>query len=221
MSINRNHMGKTLHLTVEVHNGLIKGLVDTGASMSMMAAIIVWELGIMHLVSKDESYKIACGIITKALSRIMDIPLKVGNVQCDMVFFIVDIDSYDVFLGLDFLMKIGTVVDVENGVIQVWNGPGVEVELLPLTKPVGEQKLLGHVQVIVKGIQGLSLMKQPHIPNNPNDDHEYNSNMKKFGSEVEDDHNKILHEKKLFMEDLMDQGLDDLIKEEAPTQIVN
>jgi hypothetical protein len=36
-------------------------------------------------------------------------------------------------LGLDFLVKIGAVVDVEKGVIQVWNGPGMEVELLPLT----------------------------------------------------------------------------------------
>jgi len=31
-----------------------------------------------------------------------------------MVFLIMDIDNYDVLLGLDFLMKIGTMVDVEN-----------------------------------------------------------------------------------------------------------
>jgi hypothetical protein len=30
-----------------------------------------------------------------------------------------DINSYDVLLGLDFLVKIGAVVDVEKGVIQV------------------------------------------------------------------------------------------------------
>jgi hypothetical protein len=30
-----------------------------------------------------------------------------------MTFMVVDTDSYDVLLGLDFLMKIGTVVDVE------------------------------------------------------------------------------------------------------------
>jgi hypothetical protein len=30
-----------------------------------------------------------------------------------MTFMVVDIDSYDVLLGLDFLMKIGAVVDVE------------------------------------------------------------------------------------------------------------
>jgi hypothetical protein len=30
-----------------------------------------------------------------------------------MTFMVVDIDSYDVLLGLDFLIKIGAIVDVE------------------------------------------------------------------------------------------------------------
>jgi hypothetical protein len=46
---------------------------------------------------------------------------------------VVDIDSYDVLLGLDFLMKIGAIVDVERGLIQVRKGPGIDVEVLPLT----------------------------------------------------------------------------------------
>jgi hypothetical protein len=51
-------------------------------------------------------------------------------------------------------------------------------------------------------------MEQPQletlIPNNPNDDQESNSDMNDSGSEEEDDHDKILHEKMLPMEDLMD-----------------
>jgi hypothetical protein len=50
-----------------------------------------------------------------------------------MTFMVVDIDSYDVLLGLDFLMKIGAIVDVERGLIQVRRGPGTNVEVLPLT----------------------------------------------------------------------------------------
>jgi hypothetical protein len=46
---------------------------------------------------------------------------------------VVDTDSYDVLLGLDFLIKIGAIVDVERGLIQVRHGPGVDVEVLPLT----------------------------------------------------------------------------------------
>ncbi len=46
---------------------------------------------------------------------------------------VVDINSYDVLLGLDFLMKIGAIVDVERGLIQVRKGLGADVEVLPLT----------------------------------------------------------------------------------------
>ncbi len=46
-----------------------------------------------------------------------------------MIFLVVDTDSYDLLLGLDFLMKIGVVIDVEKGVIQVQNGPNVAMEV--------------------------------------------------------------------------------------------
>jgi hypothetical protein len=49
-----------------------------------------------------------------------------------MTFMVVDTDNYDVLLGLDFLMKIGAIVDVERGLIQVRHGPGANVEVLPL-----------------------------------------------------------------------------------------
>jgi hypothetical protein len=50
-----------------------------------------------------------------------------------MTFMVVDTDGYDVLLGLDFLMKIGAVVDVERGLIQIRHGLGTHVEVLPLT----------------------------------------------------------------------------------------
>jgi hypothetical protein len=49
-----------------------------------------------------------------------------------MIFFVVDTDSYDLLLGLDFLIKIGAIIDVEKGVIHVCNGLEMEVEVLPL-----------------------------------------------------------------------------------------
>ncbi len=52
--------------------------------------------------------------------------------MCQMIFLVVDINNYDLLLGLDFLIKIRAVVDVEKGIIQVHNGPGMEVEILPL-----------------------------------------------------------------------------------------
>ncbi|CAK9277182.1 unnamed protein product [Sphagnum jensenii] len=116
--VNKTHRSKTLHLLVEINNYIVEGLVDTGASMSVMAAAVVRELGMMHLVTGSETYKIASGVITQALGRINEIPVKVGGVQCTMTFMVVDTDSYDVLLGLDFLIKIGAIVDVERGLIQ-------------------------------------------------------------------------------------------------------
>jgi predicted aspartyl protease len=133
LSINKTHRSKTLHLSVEINHCLIEGLVDTGASMFVMAASVVRELGLMHLVSGSETYKIASGAMTQALDRIEEVPIKVGEVQCSMTFMVVDTDSYDIQLGLDLLIKIGAIVDVEQGLIQVRRGPGADVEILPLS----------------------------------------------------------------------------------------
>ncbi|CAK9236189.1 unnamed protein product [Sphagnum troendelagicum] len=64
LCISKTHMIKTLHLSMEVNQCLIEGLVDTGASMSVMAAAMVRELGLMHLVTGLEAYKTASGAIT-------------------------------------------------------------------------------------------------------------------------------------------------------------
>ncbi len=39
--VNKNYKSKTMHLPVEINNGMIEGLVDIGASMSVMATNIV------------------------------------------------------------------------------------------------------------------------------------------------------------------------------------
>jgi hypothetical protein len=131
--VNKINRSKTLHLPVEINIYVIEGLVDTRASMSVMAVAMVKEMGMMHLVAGSETYKTASGVITQALGRIDEVPIGVGGVQCTMTFMVVDTDSYNVLLGLDFLMKIGAILDVEWGLIQVRRGPGTNVEVLPLT----------------------------------------------------------------------------------------
>jgi predicted aspartyl protease len=118
---------------MEMNGYVVEGLIDTGASMSILATVVVREMGMMHLMTGSETYKTASGVITQALGRIDEIPVKVGGVQCAMTFMVVNTDNYDVLLGLDFLMKIGAVVDVKRGLIQVRHGPGTNVEVLPLT----------------------------------------------------------------------------------------
>jgi len=67
-----------------------------------------------------------------ALGRNTKLLVNMGGIICQMIFLLVDTDSYDLLLGLDFLIKIGAIVNVEKGVIQVCNGFGMEVEVLPL-----------------------------------------------------------------------------------------
>jgi hypothetical protein len=117
---------------MEINQASIEGLVDTRASMSIMATNVVRKLGIMHLMVGHETYKTTYGIVTQALRRITKFLVKVGGIICQMIFLVVDTNSYDLFLGLDILIKIVIVVNVEKGVIQVRNGPGMEVEVLPL-----------------------------------------------------------------------------------------
>jgi predicted aspartyl protease len=62
--INKTHRSKTLHLPVEINSYVVEGLVDTGASMSVMAAAVVRELGMMHLVIGSETYKTTSGVVT-------------------------------------------------------------------------------------------------------------------------------------------------------------
>ncbi len=131
--VNKTHRSKTLHLPVEISNYVVEGLVDTRASMSVLAAAIVRELGMMHLVIGNESYKTALGVITQALGRVDEVQVKIGGIQCAMTFMVVNTDGYDVLLGLDFLMEIGAVFDVERGLIKVRHGLGTNVEVLSLT----------------------------------------------------------------------------------------
>jgi hypothetical protein len=86
----------------------------------------------MHLVSGHETYKTTSKTVTTTLGRLDDIPVRVGNVVCNMVFLVVDTNSYDLLLGLNFLMKIGAMVDLEKNIIQVRHGPRADVEMLPL-----------------------------------------------------------------------------------------
>jgi predicted aspartyl protease len=117
---------------MEINRALIEGLVDIGASMSVMAANVVRELGIMHLMASHEIYKTTSSIVMQAIGMITKLPIKVKGIICQMIFLVVDIDNYDLLLGLDFLIKIGVVIDVEKGIIQVHNILGMEVEVLPL-----------------------------------------------------------------------------------------
>jgi len=78
--VNKTNRSKTFHFPVEINKYVIEGLVDTGASMSVMATTVVREMGMMHLVVGSETYKTASGVVTQALGRIDEVLVGVGGV---------------------------------------------------------------------------------------------------------------------------------------------
>ncbi len=102
---------------MEINNYVVEGLVDTGASMSVMAVAMIREIGNNAFGCRIWNLQNRVKSVTQALGRIDELPIKVGGVQCTMTFMVVDTDNYDVLLGLDFLIKIGAIMDVEWGLI--------------------------------------------------------------------------------------------------------
>jgi hypothetical protein len=54
----------------------------------------------MHLVAGHETYKIASSIVTQTLGRIIELPMKVGGIICQIIFLVVDTNIYDLLLDL-------------------------------------------------------------------------------------------------------------------------
>jgi len=57
-------------MLVGINNYIVERLVNIKVSMSVLAVAVIKELGIMHLVTRFESYKTALGVVTQALERI-------------------------------------------------------------------------------------------------------------------------------------------------------
>jgi len=79
ISVNKNHRNKTLHLLVNINNHIVEGLVDIGASMSIIIASVVNESWIMHLVIGFESYKTIFGMIIQAMGKIERLPIWIED----------------------------------------------------------------------------------------------------------------------------------------------
>jgi hypothetical protein len=64
--------------------------------MSLLAIVVVKELGIMHLVMGFESYKIASGVVTQSFGRIEGLLVWIRETGCNMLLMVVDMDSLHV-----------------------------------------------------------------------------------------------------------------------------
>ncbi|CAK9237069.1 unnamed protein product [Sphagnum troendelagicum] len=145
-----------------------------------------------------------------------------------MTFMVVDTDSYDVLLGLDLLIKIGAIVDIEQGLIQVRRGPGDDVEVLPLTmvnlmqrsesanREKGEDCTQRHVSGSSKVMGGAGQSSQQGIC----------EQLVELGSESDSDSSESSEETTQLVEndegasEFGDTEFEELVKKEGPQQIL-
>jgi hypothetical protein len=116
---------------MEINNHIIKKLVYTRASMLIIIANVVRNLGIMHMVIKSKFYEIGSQVVTQVMGLIIDLLIHVEKVVCKMDFMVMDNDWWDLLFRLDSLIKIGIVVDIEQQLIQIHHGLGANVQILP------------------------------------------------------------------------------------------
>jgi len=182
-------------------------------------------------------------IVTTALGRLDDIYVCVSNVVWNMVFLVVDIDTYNLLLGLNVFMKIGAVVDEEKGTILLKHGHRADVEMLPLnvvnivqygeTWPTFSMEHIKNLDKMFQQLQMEDVFEKGLLwkcecfsgPNYPNDEGSFDDNMTKFGSEADEEDvqvSLIVQENDVApKDDLKDQGLNHFLQQEFTNQIVN
>jgi hypothetical protein len=72
-----------------------------------------------------------------------------------MAFMVVNTNSYDLLLRLDFLIKIGEIVDVEKKTIQINQGLGNNIQVMPLNMVNMLQVVRKHVWLDVEAMENL------------------------------------------------------------------
>jgi len=92
----------------------------------------IQELGLMHLVVGLENYKTTLYIVMQAMGRVKILLAKVGGIKCFTTYMVVDMHSYNILMGSSFFVKIGVILDVKRGLIQVINGIGLDIQVLSL-----------------------------------------------------------------------------------------
>jgi hypothetical protein len=79
------------------------------------------------------NYKTASRLITRGLGTIERLLVKVGRVNYYITFMVVNSNNYNMLIGLEFLLKIMAIINVEKYLMQIRNGLVFDhVQVLPL-----------------------------------------------------------------------------------------
>lgn len=103
-----------LYVDAEVNGVKIKAFVDSGAQMTIMSQACARRCGVMRLI--DERFKgVAQGVgSSNILGKIHLNPIKIGGQVFLSSYTVLEQDSMDFLLGLDFLRKHQAIIDLKS-----------------------------------------------------------------------------------------------------------
>ena len=100
---------------VQIRNRPYQAIIDSGASISMIAHRVVKELGLKIDQTSSSLIVAATGNSTRPLGIIRDLPVEVDNTVIPVDVEVVDVNSYSLLLGNDWSQKIEANYNWKNG----------------------------------------------------------------------------------------------------------
>eukprot|EP00931_Biecheleriopsis_adriatica_P042646 TRINITY_DN2431_c0_g1_i1.p1 TRINITY_DN2431_c0_g1~~TRINITY_DN2431_c0_g1_i1.p1 ORF type:complete len:327 (+),score=84.23 TRINITY_DN2431_c0_g1_i1:56-982(+) len=139
---------KALYVPCEIGAHEVEMLVDTGAEMSVISETLARQLNLLDRL--DRRYQgMARGVgSAKILGKVFDVPVKLGHVEFELNFSVVQQDTIGLILGLDLMRHFKCLVDIERNRLVFGGAGGVEVPFLASLRgraaPVSAALVQGH-----------------------------------------------------------------------------
>lgn len=139
---------KALYICCKIGAHEVDMLVDTGAEMSVISESLARQLNLLDRL--DRRYQgMARGVgSARILGKVFDVPVKLGQVEFELNFSVVQQDTIGLILGLDLMRSFKCLIELEKNCLIFGGSGGVEVPFLAshrnYTTPVSAALLQGH-----------------------------------------------------------------------------
>jgi hypothetical protein len=139
---------RALYVPCEIGAHEVEILVDTGAEMSVISESLARQLDLMDRL--DRRYQGTAKGVGSAniLGKLFDVPVKLGQVDFELNFSVLQLDRCELILGLDLMQHFKCLVDLERNSLVFGGAGGVEVPFLASPcrniAPVSAVLLQGH-----------------------------------------------------------------------------
>jgi hypothetical protein len=112
-------LGTTGILTTTAHIGqkLLRAVVDTGSSISLISEQVVLETNLERDPNITIPIKTVSGQLTNTIGKVNDVCLRLGKRQFPHGFNVVDTNAYELLLGMDFLLKYQASLQLEKNML--------------------------------------------------------------------------------------------------------